>query len=721
MVTCDSHLRRITHYHYTSWPDFGTPATESFLELEKAVGPTVDGKPIVVHCSAGLGRSGVFITVHTALECFKNKRKVDIKEIASKLRKQREGMIQSQDQYRFCLEAVADKLAPERDVGPIELASPLPPAPPIQAERPADDVRVSRPSSGMTTPPPAERGSPPPPSSSPPPPISQPETPRKVQLPTSSPLTPSSPEITFTGPTPRSSREETDRELIQRKLDTMVDERDKDKEKPSKEENNKPDQGKERKRGKESLPDRYSVASITQRTPAVKPETSKKSTKETEGTEVVEGTMEEETEEEPPKDVPKEEPKSQSPKLPKNDKESRPQKTENDKQKATKEGERTPLKEKDKLEAQKPPPKKEVKEMKVKTEATIETVKPQQKKERVDKGGRPDAPKKDEPGESEAKGEASEKEEEEEVEGFSIGEDPLDFKPPPKKSLKDQKQPKPSSQQQPWRYQKKPTQFTPPKAPPPSSKSAPAPPEKLTKRPPTPKQRHRQNVVKNEPEVYTRAIKKLVIPSAFGSGGQSPIPSPRVSPKPLPRRLGHTTADTTKHANEPHTSPARKPPSFGISVLPLSPRPPVEPRERGNGDLTSGEKPRNVLDMIKNIEHTKTPASKPATPAYKLPVPPQKATLTSVSPSPPSSPSKPAYKLPTPAKRPSTKPLKEESESTEETRHHHRDVQQGPTSYSSSSSLKKEETSGAGNVVGGGNSERGNVASLMKMFQGGVQ
>ena len=106
--------REVTHFHYTSWPDFGTPRTPvGFIELVRNVGGTQEGSPILVHCSAGLGRSGVFVAVHSSLEAQKSgAHRVDLATTVREMRKQRGGMIQTADQYRFCFEAVAEALDP---------------------------------------------------------------------------------------------------------------------------------------------------------------------------------------------------------------------------------------------------------------------------------------------------------------------------------------------------------------------------------------------------------------------------------------------------------------------------------------------------------------------------------------------------------------------------------------------------------------------------------
>ncbi len=64
--------RDILHFHYTTWPDFGVPqCPDTFLEFLEAVidsgSLNEDVGPPVVHCSAGIGRSGTFCLVDTCL------------------------------------------------------------------------------------------------------------------------------------------------------------------------------------------------------------------------------------------------------------------------------------------------------------------------------------------------------------------------------------------------------------------------------------------------------------------------------------------------------------------------------------------------------------------------------------------------------------------------------------------------------------------------------
>ncbi|XP_054909909.1 tyrosine-protein phosphatase non-receptor type 2 [Poeciliopsis prolifica] len=108
--------REILHFHYTTWPDFGVPESPaSFLnflfKVRESGALEMDHGPAVVHCSAGIGRSGTFSLVDTCLVLM-DKRKdllsVDIKNILLKMRKYRMGLIQTPEQLRFSYMAVLE-------------------------------------------------------------------------------------------------------------------------------------------------------------------------------------------------------------------------------------------------------------------------------------------------------------------------------------------------------------------------------------------------------------------------------------------------------------------------------------------------------------------------------------------------------------------------------------------------------------------------------------
>ncbi|KAM9493832.1 tyrosine-protein phosphatase non-receptor type 2 isoform 2-T2 [Clarias gariepinus] len=108
--------REIYHFHYTTWPDFGVPdSPASFLnflfKVRESGSLGAEHGPAVVHCSAGIGRSGTFSLVDTCLVLM-DKRKdpssVDIKKVLLDMRRYRMGLIQTPDQLRFSYMAVLE-------------------------------------------------------------------------------------------------------------------------------------------------------------------------------------------------------------------------------------------------------------------------------------------------------------------------------------------------------------------------------------------------------------------------------------------------------------------------------------------------------------------------------------------------------------------------------------------------------------------------------------
>ncbi|KAM6374696.1 tyrosine-protein phosphatase non-receptor type 2 isoform 4-T5 [Alca torda] len=107
--------RMIFHFHYTTWPDFGVPESPaSFLnflfKVRESGSLSPDHGPAVVHCSAGIGRSGTFSLVDTCLVLMEKKDpfSVDIKKVLLDMRKYRMGLIQTPDQLRFSYMAVIE-------------------------------------------------------------------------------------------------------------------------------------------------------------------------------------------------------------------------------------------------------------------------------------------------------------------------------------------------------------------------------------------------------------------------------------------------------------------------------------------------------------------------------------------------------------------------------------------------------------------------------------
>ena len=104
-----SEQRTVKHVHYLDWPDFSVPTdSKSFLQAVEEFSD--ENETMLVHCSAGLGRSGVFITTDATLRLHRAGLYVDIPKIVGRIRQQRDGMIQTHEQYQFVYRAVADGL-----------------------------------------------------------------------------------------------------------------------------------------------------------------------------------------------------------------------------------------------------------------------------------------------------------------------------------------------------------------------------------------------------------------------------------------------------------------------------------------------------------------------------------------------------------------------------------------------------------------------------------
>uniref|UniRef100_A0A4W3JE29 Receptor-type tyrosine-protein phosphatase epsilon n=1 Tax=Callorhinchus milii TaxID=7868 RepID=A0A4W3JE29_CALMI len=103
--------RFITQLHFTSWPDFGVPFAPvgmlKFLKKVKTVNPSFSG-PIVVHCSAGVGRTGTFIVIDAMIDMMQEEQKVDVFGFVSRIRKQRSHLVQTDMQYSFIYQALLE-------------------------------------------------------------------------------------------------------------------------------------------------------------------------------------------------------------------------------------------------------------------------------------------------------------------------------------------------------------------------------------------------------------------------------------------------------------------------------------------------------------------------------------------------------------------------------------------------------------------------------------
>ncbi|XP_078604300.1 hemicentin-1-like [Branchiostoma floridae x Branchiostoma japonicum] len=98
-----SEVRHIWHYWYTSWPDFGVPDEPDYILdlLEDMNCHRARSKPVIVHCSAGLGRTGAFIGIDMGMEQIQNESIVDPLLYFTRIRQDRGGSVQTLAQYIF--------------------------------------------------------------------------------------------------------------------------------------------------------------------------------------------------------------------------------------------------------------------------------------------------------------------------------------------------------------------------------------------------------------------------------------------------------------------------------------------------------------------------------------------------------------------------------------------------------------------------------------------
>ncbi|XP_034714277.1 tyrosine-protein phosphatase non-receptor type 9 isoform X2 [Etheostoma cragini] len=128
--------REVCHFLYVSWPDFGVPKSASAMldfrehvlqRREAAVqslgsswtGPP-GGPPVVVHCSAGIGRTGTFCTLDICLSRLEDIATVDIRQTVRRMRTQRAFSIQTWDQYYFCYTAVIEYAQRHGKLSPVQ-------------------------------------------------------------------------------------------------------------------------------------------------------------------------------------------------------------------------------------------------------------------------------------------------------------------------------------------------------------------------------------------------------------------------------------------------------------------------------------------------------------------------------------------------------------------------------------------------------------------------
>jgi len=114
--------RKLIHLHYTGWPDFGVPeSTEAIRELKRVSELYAEREqkrgakkkyPILVHCSAGIGRAGTFLAYLSYCQQIRQgipHNELSVASVVSHLRKQRMCMVQTKEQFHFIYQLLEDE------------------------------------------------------------------------------------------------------------------------------------------------------------------------------------------------------------------------------------------------------------------------------------------------------------------------------------------------------------------------------------------------------------------------------------------------------------------------------------------------------------------------------------------------------------------------------------------------------------------------------------
>jgi len=100
-------MRQITHWWYRNWADQGVTNTNSILKFAKQINiqrnnqTSVNETPLVVHCSAGIGRTGTFVALNNCLSELYHTGQINVGRVVRKIRDQRAYSVTTSDQYRL--------------------------------------------------------------------------------------------------------------------------------------------------------------------------------------------------------------------------------------------------------------------------------------------------------------------------------------------------------------------------------------------------------------------------------------------------------------------------------------------------------------------------------------------------------------------------------------------------------------------------------------------
>ncbi|KAL7835626.1 hypothetical protein SRHO_G00279730 [Serrasalmus rhombeus] len=115
-----SEERIVKHFHFTAWPDHGVPrGTDELIQFRGIVHQHIERFPFtgptVVHCSAGVGRTGTLIALDILLQQLVKEEAVSIAACVHRMRLSRPLMVQTESQYVFLHQCIMDSLQPKED------------------------------------------------------------------------------------------------------------------------------------------------------------------------------------------------------------------------------------------------------------------------------------------------------------------------------------------------------------------------------------------------------------------------------------------------------------------------------------------------------------------------------------------------------------------------------------------------------------------------------